>query len=190
MARILAATYDIESKAQAAVRALLAQGIAEDSISSFHNNPPGQHGTFPIGGDEHADPGARGVGRRTAGGAAIGAGVGASVGAVVGGPLGAVAGGGVGAFAGAMAGTYTGLAQDADLHQGVMERRPAGTIVAVRRQEPEREDGPVLRALRDAQPLALEEAEGELREGKWLDFDPTARPRVLGHRSRSASNAA
>src|SRR6185436_5800613 len=95
MTRILAGTYDTATRAGAAMRALIAAGVPYHRLASFHNNPPGQHGTFPIGGDEHSDPEARGVGGRAAGGAAVGAGIGAGVGAAVGGPLGTAAGGGV-----------------------------------------------------------------------------------------------
>lgn len=189
MTTILAATYDTDSKAQHVLRALREAGVPEDAMSSFRNNPPGQHGSFAIGGDEHADPGAEGVGGRSAGGAAVGAGVGATIGGVAGGPLGAAAGGAVGALTGALAGAYTGLAREAGEHDpGRVERRPAGTIVAVRRQEGLDEER-ILGALRAEPPLTLEESEGELRGGKWVDFDPTAMPRLL-QRSRSASNAA
>jgi len=159
------------------MRALLAAGVPHHCLASFHNNPPGQHGTFPIGGDEHADPEARGVGRRAAAGAGIGAGIGAGVGAAVGGVLGAAAGTGVGALAGAFAGTYGGLAENADEHSPTLERRPAGIIVAVASPSG-MSDETVVRILRDNEPVAVEESEGEVRDGEWKDFDPLAVPRL------------
>jgi len=159
------------------MRALLAAGVPHHCLASFHNNPPGQHGTFPIGGDEHADPEARGVGRRAAAGAGIGAGIGAGVGAAVGGMLGAAAGTGVGALAGAFAGTYGGLAENADEHSPTLERRPAGIIVAVA-SAPGMSDETVVQILRDNEPVAVEESEGEVRDGEWKDFDPLAVPRL------------
>ena len=160
------------------MRALLAAGVPHHCLASFHNNPPGQHGTFPIGGDEHADPEARGVGKRAAAGAGIGAGIGAGVGAAVGGPLGAAAGTGVGAFAGALAGTYTGLADKAEEHPNEPPvRRPAGIIVAVA-PPPGMNDGTVIAILKENEPLALEESEGEVRDGEWKGFDPLAAPRL------------
>jgi hypothetical protein len=165
------------------MRALLAAGVPHHCVASFHNNPPGQHGTFPIGGDEHADPQARGVGKRAAAGAGIGAGIGAGVGAAVGGPLGAAAGTGVGALAGALTGTFTGLDEKADErnhnaeHPATIERRPAGIIVAVAPPS-EMSDETVVRILRENEPVALEESEGEVRDGEWKGFDPLAAPRL------------
>jgi len=177
MARILAGTYDNASRAGAAMRALLAAGVPHDRLATFHNNPPGQHGIYPIGGDEHADPEARGVGRRAAAGAGIGAGIGAGVGAAVGGPLGAAAGTSVGALAGALAGTYTGLKHNADVHPRTLDRRPAGIVVAVAAPA-EISDDRVFSILKANEPLALEESEGEVRNGEWKDFDPLAAPRL------------
>ena len=159
------------------MRALLAAGVPHHCLASFHNNPPGQHGTYPIGGDEHADPEARGVGRRAAAGAGIGAGIGAGVGAAVGGALGAAAGTGVGALAGALAGTYTGLEHNADEHPPTPDRRPAGIIVAVATPA-EVSDDTVVRILKANEPVTLEESEGEVRDGEWKDFDPLAVPRL------------
>ena len=177
MAQILAGTYDTASRAGAAMRALLAAGVPHHCLASFHNNPPGQHGTFPIGGDEHADPEARGVGKRAATGAGIGAGIGAGVGAAVGGVLGAAAGTGVGALAGAFAGTYGGLSEKADEHGPALERRPAGIIVAVAPAAGVSEET-VVRILRENEPVAVEESEGEVRDGEWKGFDPLAVPRL------------
>jgi hypothetical protein len=177
MAHILAGTYDAASKADAALRALLAAGVPRDCVSTFHNNPPGQHGTYPIGGDEHSDPEARGVGGRAAGGAAVGAGIGAGVGAAVGGPLGAAAGGGVGALAGALAGTYTGLSDKSEEEHREHARRPAGTVVAVTPAAGLSEET-LVRILRANDPVTLEESEGEWRDGEWKDFDPLAAPKL------------
>ena len=160
------------------MRALLAAGVPHHCLASFHNNPPGQHGILPMGGDEHADPEARGVGKRAAAGAGIGAGLGAGVGAAVGGPLGAAAGTGVGALTGALAGTYTGLDQKADEHSSnTIERRPAGIIVAVAPPS-DMSDETVVRILRDNEPVTVEESEGEVRDGEWKGFNPLAAPRL------------
>ena len=159
------------------MRALLAAGVPHHCLASFHNNPPGQHGTFPIGGDEHADPEARGVGKRAATGAGIGAGIGAGVGAAVGGVLGAAAGTGVGALAGAFAGTYGGLSESSEEHTQTLDRRPAGIIVAVAPPSGI-SDETVVQILKANQPVAVEESEGEVREGEWKGFDPLATPRL------------
>ena len=159
------------------MRALLAAGVPHHCLASFHNNPPGQHGILPIGGDEHADPEARGVGKRAAAGAGIGAGIGAGVGAAVGGPLGAAAGSGVGALAGALAGTYTGLEHSSEAHTSTLDRRPAGIIVAVAPPS-DVSDETVVRILRENEPVAVEESEGEVRDGEWKGFVPLAAPRL------------
>jgi len=159
------------------MRALLAAGVPHHCLASFHNNPPGQHGTFPIGGDEHADPEARGLGKRAATGAGIGAGIGAGVGAAVGGVLGAAAGTGVGALAGAFAGTYGGLAESSEEHTQVLDRRPAGIIVAVAPPS-DMSDDTVVQILKANEPVAVEESEGEVRDGEWKGFDPLATPRL------------
>ena len=177
MAQIIAGTYDTANRAGAAMRALLAAGVPHHCLASFHNNPPGQHGTFPIGGDEHADPEARGVGKRAAAGAGIGAGIGAGVGAAVGGVLGAAAGTGVGALAGALAGTYTGLEHTSEEHTAILDRRPAGIIVAVA-PPADIGDEKVVQILRENEPVAVEESEGEVRDGEWKGFDPLAAPRL------------
>lgn len=182
MAKILAATFDTSVKADAAVMALLADGVPRDRVTAFANNAPGQHSQFPVGGDEHADPGARGAEKRAMAGAAVGMGIGATVGAIAAGPIGAAGGGGLGALTGAIAGTMSGLGNDdqyADTSKPPpLERRPAGTIVAVRLDEGGY-DEKVIERFRDREAMVIEAAEGEWRDGGWADFDPVARPRVL-----------
>lgn len=179
MATILAATFQTKRKADSAVRALAAAGVARDAITVFHNNPPGQHAEFPVGGDEHADPVAEGAEKRTLGGAAAGAGVGAVVGGVAGGPLGAAAGAGVGALAGALGGTYTGLADRAEKMPDVPYRRAAGTIVAVNADGAAVDRAQIIQLLSARGTVAVEEAQGEWRDGKWADFDPLLEPQFV-----------
>jgi len=182
MAKILAATFQTKRKADAAVRALVATGVPRHSITVFHNNAPGQHAEFPVGGDEHADPVAKGTEKRTLGGAAAGAGVGAVVGAVAGGPLGAAAGAGVGALAGALGGTYTGLAERAEkMPDEPPLRRPAGTVVAVNREAVPVDGAQIIQALSARGTVAVEEADGEWRDAKWTDFDPLVEPRFVSY---------
>ena len=56
MTTIIAGTFDNLPKAQRAVQDLHVHGCRDDDIHVFHNNASGQHGAFPIGGDEMADP--------------------------------------------------------------------------------------------------------------------------------------
>jgi len=179
MTKILAATFETRRKADAAIRRLLAAGVPRDSITLFHNNAPGQHAEFAVGGDEQADPVARGAEKRTLAGAAGGAGLGAAVGAVAGGPLGAAAGAGVGALAGALAGTYTGLAENAEEAPKTVVRRPAGTVVAVKQEELAIGRAEILEMLSARRTVAVEEAEGEWSNGTWANFDPLSEPRFI-----------
>ena len=59
MAQILVAQFDDFDAAHAAAADLRALGIAQGDVEIYHLNAPGQHGEFPIGGDEDADRGAR-----------------------------------------------------------------------------------------------------------------------------------
>jgi hypothetical protein len=59
MERIIAARFQTVGEADAA--AALMSYIDSTDISIFHNNPPGQHGTLPMGGDEDEDPSAAGA---------------------------------------------------------------------------------------------------------------------------------
>jgi hypothetical protein len=179
MAKIVAATFDTSVKADAAVLALLADGIPRDQVTAFANNAPGQHAQYPVGGDEDADPGARGAEKRAMAGAAVGMGIGATVGAIAAGPIGAAGGGGLGALTGAIAGTMSGLGNDEESAvPPPLERRPAGTIVAVK-LDGRHTDQQVIERFRDREAMVIETADGEWRDGGWADFDPVARPRVL-----------
>src|SRR4051812_13183187 len=127
MAKIIAGLFDTITKAEAAVQDLLHGIRGQEDISTFYNNPPGQHGKFPVGGDEDADPGAENAHSNAAKGAALGAGVGLA--AAIAGPLGAAAAASVGAYAGSLSGALTGV-HDSDANP-VSARRPAGVMVAV-----------------------------------------------------------
>jgi hypothetical protein len=176
MAKIIAGSFATAQQAENLVSALRNAGFESGDISVFHNNPPGQHDRNPVGGDEDADPEAQGAEKRTAKAALIGAGVGGGVGAALGGPLGAIAGAGVGAYTGAFGGTLSALGdEDATLPP---PRRPAGIMVAVNAGGNSKA-GTAIALMEDHEPFAVEEAEGEWRDGEWADFDPLAPPRLV-----------
>jgi hypothetical protein len=184
MTRIIAGTFEASPQADAAARALREAGFPDESVSTYHNNAPGQHGLLPIGGDGNADPEAKGAGTGAATGAVIGAVAGAGVGAVVAGPLGAVAGAGVGAYTGALGGALNRLAdEDTTLPPA---RRPAGIMVAVQLMGADASEGTAIALMRDHDAVSIEEAEGEWRDGQWADFDPLEPPHVIW---RSGKNA-
>ncbi len=53
---IVAGRFDSFAKAETTAGRLRAQGVAEEDLSVFYVNPPGQHATYPIGGDIAATP--------------------------------------------------------------------------------------------------------------------------------------
>ena len=51
MATIIAARVETQQRADELMAQLQSRGIAADDMQAFYVNPPGQHGTYPIGGD-------------------------------------------------------------------------------------------------------------------------------------------
>src|SRR5258708_36562117 len=96
MSKIIAGGFETLDGANAALQRLTEAGVAKKYLCTYRVNPPGMHGTYPLGGDRDKSPGAK----HTEDGAAKGAagGLAASAGMVpFPGPLGIVAGGGAGA---------------------------------------------------------------------------------------------
>ncbi|MGH8726983.1 MAG: glycine zipper domain-containing protein [Burkholderiales bacterium] len=172
MAKIIAAMFDTLEEADSAAEALRRERFRPEDISVFHVNAPGQHGTYPIGGDVDEDRGAR-EGDDSAGkGAAAGA-IAGGVAGSVGGPAGAAIGAAVGAYTGSVAGAMEGLGDKQD------KERKAGVMVAVNAGD-ERGEELALKSLRAIPARSIEKAEGEWRDGDWVDFDPLRPPKVVG----------
>jgi len=184
MEKIIAGNFQTSVQADRAREALLGAGFDHRDISIYHNNPPGQHGTYPIGGDENADPESKGTATGAATGGLAGAAAGAAIGGVVGGAIGAVAGAGVGAYAGSFGGAMVGSG-DGDTSEPP-QRRPAGIMVAVRAEDEGKRDS-AIRAMKAQTPVAIEEAEGTWENGEWTDFDPVATPKLVWRGSESNS---
>ena len=108
METIIAGRFATKSAADAAAASMAGYVQASD-ICIFHNNPPGQHDTYPVGGDEDEDPGAKHADGSSAGTAAGAALTGGLVGALAG-PAGAIAGAAVGAYAGSVIGAEQNVA--------------------------------------------------------------------------------
>ncbi len=161
-------------------------GFDQGAIAVFFNNAPGRHATYPIGGDEFADPEAHVLDEGAAKGAAAGAGAGLA--GAVGGPLVAGAAAGVGAYIGGLAGAAAqSEATDKDDPHKIW-RRPAGVMVAVALPDRSREQA-ALHALRDAGGRHIERAVGTIRDGNWVDFDPLASPRLVDETHRSTAES-
>jgi hypothetical protein len=172
MERIIAGRFETKDGADA-VAASITQYIDAADICIFHNNPPGQHGAYFVGGDEAIDPGADGAGRSAAG-AAVAVGLAAGAIGALGGPVVALAAAATGAYVGTLAGALNGLGN----HEEKPEPRPAGIILAVRIANPLNEKR-VINTLQAEGAADIEQADGEWREGDWTDFNPVAAPRLV-----------
>ena len=188
MANILAARFETQAQADSAIAALNASGVAQADRTVFYLNPPGQHSEYPVGGDAHHDEGTKKSGKTAGAGAAIGGATGLALGAATGAALGegglmvaaAIAGTGIGGYvgslAGGLAGTESGDAREASIEEPV--ERSSGVMVAVKLNA-DIPDDTLLRVFRSEGAIEIERAEGQWRDGDWIDFDPRRTPRLV-----------
>ena len=108
MDRIIAGRFQTKDNADA-VAALIARYIDTSDICIFHNNPPGQHDAFAVGGDEDEDPGAEGADKSA-----------------------------TGAYMGSLAGAMYRL-ENHDYQPRASKRRAGGVMLSVRIANPESE---------------------------------------------------
>ena len=189
MSTIIAGRFDTQEQAAKVCASLQNAGFSGDHISQFYVNPHGQHAIYPIGGDESASPGSKDSGH----GALVGGGIGAAAGVAAGiaaipvvGPIGAVVGAGIGAYTGSLVGAMEKTDKDSEVDEIVEEAPPkeqqlterhAGVHVAVKVTADNRSDA--ISVLRKHQAAGLEEAQGELTNGEWVDFDPREAVKLL-----------
>lgn len=189
MSTIIAGRFDTQEQAEKVCASLQNAGFSGDHISQFYVNPHGQHAIYPIGGDESASPGSKDSGH----GALVGGGIGAAAGVAAGiaaipvvGPIGAVVGAGIGAYTGSLVGAMEKTDKDSEVDEIVEEAPPkkqqlterhAGVHVAVKVTADNRSDA--ISVLRKHQAAGLEEAQGELTNGEWVDFDPREAVKLL-----------
>ena len=198
MATIIAGRVETQQRADDLMAQLQSNGLSASDMQVFYVNPPGQHGTYPIGGDVDADTGMKETSVGQASGIAAGAAAGLAAGAVAGAvipplaPVLAVAMAGVGAYvgsmAGAMAATRTGEEEKLETETSTPDHdaygtRRGGMMLAVR-VEPANEPL-VIDALQAAAVDDIERAEGDWQEGGWVDFDPLRPPHKIGTESRA-----
>ncbi|WP_183440559.1 hypothetical protein [Pseudoduganella violacea] len=182
MGTILAGHFQLQDEIDAARQALHAAGFADQQISSFFLNPPGQHDTFGPGGDRARSPGAKDTPAGLAKGAAAGGVIGAAVGAVtapVTGPLGPVVGGLLGAHVGSLY-SFAEMKEAGAPEAGGENRappRPPGMLIAV--AVTAQSEAAALAVLRRLGAHHLERAEGTIVAGDWRDFDPLSAPRLV-----------
>jgi hypothetical protein len=193
MTPIIAGRFEQEAQAQEAAQELRHRGFAADDVTVFYLNPPGQHATFPVGGDRDKSHGATAAHSGALKGAAIGGAVGLGVGAATAplvGPVGALVGAGAGAYVGSLAGALGDMgetdsaAKDAGDSpprvpvDSVPMERPAGFVVAARAPEYARR---VIAAnvLQSVGAKDVERADGTWQMGQWVDFDPLQAPKLV-----------
>jgi hypothetical protein len=176
MSRIIAGRFDRTLDADAALEGLRHEGFSSAEYDSFYVPPPGQHATFPIGGDVHADAGAKKAGIGAALGAVIGAAVGLAAGAVLAADFGyfvillaAGLGAYIGSFTGALGKMRGGRRREATPEHPVEPL--GGRMVAVCVDRPNTE-GRAVEVLKRHGARDLGRAEGEWRDGSWRNFDP------------------
>ena len=188
MANILAARFETQAQADSALAALSAARVAQTDRTTFYLNPPGQHSEYPIGGDAHHDEGTKHSGKTAGAGAAIGGAAGLALGAATGAALGegglmiaaAIAGTGIGGYVGSLAGGLAGT-ESGDAHAASVEEpveRSSGIMVALKLNADMSEDT-LLRLFRNHGAIEIERAQGEWRDGDWVDFDPRRSPRLV-----------
>jgi len=181
---IIAGRFQTQPEVDRAIEELQRCGFARDGISSFYVNPPGQHDTFPIGGDQAVSPGAKETDKGIAAGAATGAVVGATAGTPLFGPLGTATGALVGAHVGGLVGSVSQMkdkgetGEHAEDVENAAPVRKAGMLVAVAADDHEREER-AIKLLRSLGANELERAEGTIQNGDWSDFNPVTPPALL-----------
>lgn len=185
MSTILAGHFQLQDEVDNARRELGGIGIADDRISAFFVNQPGQHDMTPIGGDHLQSPGARETPIGVLEGAAAGGAVGLALGAVttpVTGPVGPIVGGLVGAHVGSLF-SFSKMKELGEVEEGgedepVLEPRRPGMLLAVALADAGQEIR-VLEVLRDLGAHHIERADGSIIDGDWIDFDPLSIPVIV-----------
>jgi hypothetical protein len=174
MEHIIAGRFESKSDADQAADALVSY-VSRSDICIFHNNAPGQHGT-QVSGSENLTNSSSDVAATTSAATALAAGLTAGVIGMVGGPVTALAAAGVAAYTGSLVGAMNGM--QGEQAENLPKLRPAGVILAVRiaRRTIEKR---VVSDLRNSGADDIEQAEGEWRDGDWVDFKPLQAPTLV-----------
>jgi hypothetical protein len=184
MAKIIGARFETQPEADRALDALRAAGFGGQNVTSFYLNQPGQHARFPVGGDTHQDEGTKQSGKTAATGAAVGGITGLALGTAAAmatepgfAAAAAIGGTGVGAFVGSLAGALSGTKETSSTGPDAEERK-AGVMVAILADAEGAQDR-IVQTLRAQGAHAIEQADGEWRDGAWVDFNPERAPQLL-----------
>ena len=183
MATIIAGVFPTKALAEEAVESFLRDGIGRGDIQQISLNAPGQHDldsntmaksdepSERSPDDEPPRHGAQGGVSGAAIGGAVGLGIGIATAPVTGlaGPL---AGAGVGAYVGSLVGTLKGLDTPGKNEPKI---RRAGVLVALRADDPQARDR-MADTMRGHGATLVEIAQGDWRDGQWIDFNPESEP--------------
>ena len=187
MSLIVAGRFQTFEKADEAAHHLIDDGFLKDDVNVFYVNPPGQHATYPTGGDVATD---RSMHPATYSGIGMGTLVGAIIGAAIGygamnvlelNLLALLIMAAVGAYLGSLIGTM--------IKAKTAGEDPALPVSDEMVQEPVRESGVLLAVhvteqsqhlaeddLRESGAREVEHASGNWTNGKWADFNPVSAP--------------
>ena len=194
MSRIVAGRFDQMSAADAVLKALPDAGFQRSEFEFFFVTPPGQHATYPVGGDVHSDEGARHAGSGAMRGVLVGGAIGLAAGIagfmVFDQLIVILAGVGIGAYVGSLLGalskTRAGRPGRATVEHPV--ERASGHMVAVLADRPGAEQR-AAEILQRHGAKDIERTEGEWRDGDWKDFDPrTPAPADKGVPTKSVAS--
>lgn len=210
MAHIIAGRFQEQEQVTQVIDAMVDAGVAQDRISTFYLNPPGQHNLYSIGGDRDDSPGAH----ETAAGVTTGAATGGVIGAAAGltgapffGPVGPAIGALVGAHVGGLIGSLSNMKEKGEGEAGTDEddgaenahrQRKSGLLVAVSLDGVDGLDAPggagdrqqeIVRVLHLFGADDIEEADGTIIDGDWQDFDPLQAPKLIGTHAHQATHA-
>lgn len=178
MSNIIAGRFEQQAAIEEARAEILRAGFAEEQVTSFYLNPPGQHDLTPIGGDEVESHGAEhsghGIGRGGIAGGAVGAAVGATSIPVLG-PVGPMVGALVGAHVGDLAGSLSEMEDDGNT---TLPYRRSGMMLAIQADDPDAEDR-AIRLLHALHAQDIERAQGTIANGDWEDFNPLQPPALV-----------
>ncbi|MDB5806501.1 MAG: putative rane protein [Betaproteobacteria bacterium] len=178
MSHIVAGRFETTAQVLAVLTELDAAHFNHEEFASYYVNPPGQHGLYPLGGDEFADSHATKAGGGTVSGATLGGAAGLAIGGVAAtiapeaGAVAALAAGSVGAYVGSLLGALNKLEDGSEVPE-VPTEAGAGPMVAICVDRPGTEQ--IARAaLHRHGARAIERVDGRWEDGDWKDFDPRA----------------
>jgi uncharacterized membrane protein len=189
MKTLIVGRYEQLAEAENASRDLLHAGFPAHETSLFYLNPQGQHALHPVGGDEDESAGTHEASSGAVRGAVGGIGAGTLVGLAtlpVLGPAGPLLGAAVGAYAGSLVGALNNMdepdaqadpVRDSNEAGADVQPRKAGVMLAVAIATPAERENAI--EILGAHAQQVEEAEGMVQNGEWVDFDPLAPGNVI-----------